>query len=178
MSGDPLLRIRPAGPDDAAALALVGAATFLETFAGILDGQAIVAHCARQHGVETYRAYLAAGAKAWLVEADPGQAPVGYALLSQPDLEQAQAGDVELKRIYLLSRFQGSGIAAALFAAVREAASGYDRMLLGVKADNRRALSFYRKHGFIEIGSRQFDVGGKVYDDYVLALPLSAARGR
>ena len=45
----PTAAIRSCTPADAQALALVGAATFLETFAGVLDGQAIVAHCEQAH---------------------------------------------------------------------------------------------------------------------------------
>jgi ribosomal protein S18 acetylase RimI-like enzyme len=172
MPGLPIWRIRPAGPDDADALALVGAATFLETFAGFIDGAALVAHCRDAHSAQAYRAYLAKGAKAWLAEIEPGDAPVGYALSCEPELELAQPGDVELKRIYLLSRFQGSTIAGALMQAVMGEAQGAKRLLLGVKDDNHRALSFYAKHGFETIGTRRFDVGGKTYDDFVLARPL------
>jgi diamine N-acetyltransferase len=78
----------------------------------------------------------------------------------------------ELKRIYLLSRFQGSTIASALMQAVVAHAQGARRLLLGVKDDNHRALSFYAKHGFETIGTRRFDVGGRTYDDFVLARPL------
>ena len=166
-------RVRPAGPDDAETLALVGAATFLESFAGVVDGAGIVAHCARQHSAGTYRAYFGRGARAWLAEVEPGGAPVGYALLCSPELEQARAGDIELKRVYLLSRFQGSGIAAALMDAAVAASAGHDRLLLGVKDDNHRALSFYCKHGFETIGTRRFDVGGNAYDDFVLARALA-----
>jgi ribosomal protein S18 acetylase RimI-like enzyme len=166
-------RIRPAGPDDADALSLVGAATFLESFAGLVDGAGIVAHCRRQHAAETYRAYFAKGARAWIAEIEPGGAPVGYALTCEPELEQALPGDIELKRIYLFSRFQGGGIAAALMDAAVSAATGHARLLLGVKDDNHRALAFYRKHGFDVIGTRRFDVGGNTYDDYVLARKLA-----
>ena len=41
MTDNPTWTIREAGAGDASALALIGAATFLETFAGILDGEAI-----------------------------------------------------------------------------------------------------------------------------------------
>ena len=41
--------IRAAAVSDVEALALIGAATFLETFAGVLDGTAIIEHCERQH---------------------------------------------------------------------------------------------------------------------------------
>jgi len=170
---DPLpWRVREAGPDDAPALALIGAATFLETFAGILDGDAIVAHCAAQHSEAAYRALLAAGAQAWIAEAQPGGAPVGFALVAKPDLAAAEDGDIELKRIYSLSRFHGSGLGSALMERAIAGAKGHRRLLLGVYARNDRALAFYRKQGFADIATRRFDVGGKLYDDRVLARPL------
>jgi hypothetical protein len=51
--------LREADGADAERLALIGAATFLETFAGVLDGGAIVGHCARHHTAEAYAHYLA-----------------------------------------------------------------------------------------------------------------------
>lgn len=164
--------IRPAGAGDSAALALVGAATFLETYAGWVDGQAIVDYCPVGHSAEAYRGLLADGAQAWLAAADPGGAPIGYALICRPDLEAAAEGDWELRRIYVLSRFQGAGIADALMAAALSGAAGQNRLLLGVKEDNHRALRFYRRHGFTEIGTRQFNVGDKTYGDFVLAKSL------
>lgn len=165
-------RVRLATPGDARALALVGAATFLESFAGVIDGDAIVAHCDKQHSVATYERYLAGGASAWIAEAAPGAAPVGYALLTRPELAQAGDGDVELKRIYLLSRFHGSGIAPALMDAAVAAAGDAERLLLGVYNGNARAIAFYRKHGFSVIGERRFSVGPESYDDFVLARPI------
>jgi GNAT superfamily N-acetyltransferase len=126
-------KVRRAGEADAARLALVGAATFLETFADVLDGAAIVAHCEAAHAAAQYRAYLDAGAAAWLGET-ANASPVAYALLAAPGLPGARedGSDVELKRIYLLSRFQGTGLGGALMqAAVDEAARrGAARLLL------------------------------------------------
>ena len=163
--------IKPAGPEHTSALALVGAATFLESFAGILTGEDIVAHCTSQNSPDIFEKYLTGGAKIWLAEADKG-APIGYAMLTAPDLPGVQAGDIELKRIYTLSRYHGSGVAAALMQAVTDAASGYQRLLLGVYRHNERAIAFYRKQGFEPAGTRQFNVGGTLYDDLVFAKPL------
>ncbi len=174
MDEGPTWTIREAGEGDAAALALIGAATFLETFAGIIDGAAILGHCAAQHSEAAYRSYMAAGARAWLAEAQPGDAPIGFALVARPDLAAAEAGDIELKRIYSLSRFHGTGLGAALMERAVAAAEGHRRLLLGVYARNDRALAFYRKQGFADIGTRRFDVGGNLYDDRVLARPLAS----
>ena len=168
--------VRPATADDADRLALVGAATFLETFAGVLEGQAILDHCARSHSAAAYREYLAAGASAWLGETADG-APVGFALLGDADLpgSAADGSDVDLKRIYILSRVHGSGLGKTLMqAAIDEAGRrGARRLLLGVYADNGRAQAFYRRNGFAEIARRLFRVGDRDYDDIVFARPLA-----
>ena len=163
--------VRAAEADDTARLSLIANATFLETFAGAIDGEALVAHCEEKHAPSYLERLLSDGARVWLAELN--DAPVGYALLSRPELDAAREGDLELKKIYLLSRFHGSGIAARLFKAVIAAAEGHDRLLLGVKADNDRAISFYLKQGFTQIATRQFNVGGKLYDDVVLSRELS-----
>jgi ribosomal protein S18 acetylase RimI-like enzyme len=164
--------LREAGAEDADALGLIGAATFLETFAGVLSGPGIVRHCARVHTGDAYRRLIEGGARAWIAELDSGRAPIGYALLATPDLAQAGPGDLELKRLYTLSRFHGSGVGAALMDVVVTAARGASRLLLGAYAGNARALAFYTRQGFERIGERQFDVGGIQYDDLVLARAL------
>ena len=105
-----------------------------------------------------------------------GAAPVGYLVLSPAALPIAypRPDDREVKRIYLLHRFQGHGIGAALMrAAIDEAiALGATRLLLGVYAHNRDAIAFYRKAGYEAVGQRRFLVGGREYDDQILSLAL------
>ncbi len=167
------ISLRRCSFEDAAALSTVGASTFLEAFAGILEGGSIVMHCQRQHSVATYEKYLThPDTQAWLAVIPPGEAPVGYAMLTAPDLPlpDITASDIELKRIYLLSRFRGTGAARQMLeeciTAAREA--GKHRLLLGVHAENHRALAFYRKHGFAQAGIRTFQIGTMIYDDLVL----------
>ncbi len=190
------VRLRPAVMDDAAALALVGAATFLEAFTWMLPGADILSHCAQHHTAEAYRAYLAQpDTRITLAEACPGGAPVGYAMLTAPELPSfaVQSFDIELKRIYLFSRFRSAatpvvvsratGLAepvpglragqALLEAAVAEAlALGRRRLLLGTHAGNAQAIAFYRKHGFTEAGTRTFQVGSQVCCDLIFAKNL------
>jgi ribosomal protein S18 acetylase RimI-like enzyme len=165
--------IRPCGSADAAALALVGRATFLESYAGVLPAADIFAHCEHQHDPACYAAWLADPAyRLWVAEARVGGAPVGYVMLSPPDLPVAlQSGDVEVKRIYVLHRCHGGGVGARLMAAAAETAqaAGAGRLLLGVKRDNTLALAFYARQGFETIGVRRFRVGANEYDDLVLA---------
>lgn len=173
--------MRRAGADDADRLALIGGATFLETFAGVLDGDAVVAHCARVHTPEAYRQALEAGAAIWLAETAEGAAPIGFAMLSKADIPgmAPDGSDLELKRIYLLSRFNGRGLGAELMqAAADEAvARGAGRLLLGVYAGNARAIRFYERNGFERLSTRRFRVGDREYDDLVLARPLAGREG-
>jgi GNAT superfamily N-acetyltransferase len=168
--------LRPCGPGAEEKLALVGAASFLEAFAGFLPGEDVLAHCRNQHSVKKYASLLALP-EACACVAEVREAPVGYAMLCPPDLPVATTpDDIELKRIYLLHRFQGTGVGAALMQWSVETARemGKRRLLLGVHDGNARAISFYRRHGFEQAGTRMFQVGQTVCSDLILARKLHA----
>ncbi|OFA01346.1 protease synthase and sporulation negative regulatory protein PAI 1 [Janthinobacterium sp. HH107] len=174
---DSAIAIRPCVKGDEQALALVGQATFLEAFAGILDGADVIAHCQRQHDAQLYRDWLALPAmRLWLAEAMPGGAPVGYLVLSPASLPVAdpRPDDLEIKRIYLLHRFQGRRVGQRLMqAALSQArAGGAGRVLLGVYAENHDALAFYARCGFAQVGRRTFRVGRTDYQDVILGMTM------
>ncbi|HEV2465285.1 MAG TPA: GNAT family N-acetyltransferase [Acidobacteriaceae bacterium] len=164
------------GPECAETLSLIGAASFLENFAGFLPGEDVLAHCRNQHSRAKYESWLAASeTRACLAEVRG--APVGYALLCAPDLPvRTTPDDIELKRIYLLHRFQGSGVGAALmdWSIGTARALGKRRLILGVHEGNEKALAFYRQHGFTDAGTRSFQVGQTICSDLILALAVSA----
>lgn len=169
--------LRPCVLEDAEALALVAASTFLEAFAGVLPGPAIVQHCARHHIPAIYVRYLSdPRVQTWLAVMREGDAPVGYSMLTPPDLplEDLHPADVELKRIYLFSKFQGSGVGQKLMDVALDGARSVEapRLLLGVYAGNSRALRFYARNGFRQVGVRNFTVGTLVCDDLVLGRTL------
>lgn len=168
----PNVTIRRAVPGDGEALALIGAASFLESYAGVVDGAGIIRHCAMKHTPAVYEAALADPAQSlWLAEMAPGGAPVGYLHLAPPNLPvKAAPGDIEIKRIYVLSRLHGTGLGRQLMETALEhaRASGHASLLLGVYKGNERALAFYGRMGFEAMGERQFDVGGSVYCDWIM----------
>jgi len=166
-------RLRRAAASDAATLALVAGATFLEAFAGVLGGRDIVDHCAAKSNATVFGAWLADPASVvTLAEATQGGAPIGYTVITAPDLpvEPGQA-DTELRRIYMLTGTHGTGLGPALMAqAIADArALGRTRLLLGVYGRNHRAHRFYERQGFTRIGTRQFRVGATLHDDFVYA---------
>lgn len=97
-------------------------------------------------------------------------------MLSAPDVPVPDPApdDVEIKRIYLLSRFHGGGLGTRMMALAIEAARAAEkrRLLLGVYARNAQAIGFYARHGFVQIGVRRFQVGRRLYDDAVMARAL------
>ncbi|QCB42929.1 GNAT family N-acetyltransferase [Sphingomonas sp. PAMC26645] len=166
-------RMRRAGPGDAPVLSLVASATFLDTYATVLTGADIVAHCTRNNSIAAFDTWLSDPLTiVTLAEYEPGHAPTGYTVLTAPDFPiEPGPADIELRRIYLMKQAQGSGLGAALMARAFEeaAAAGRTRVLLGVWDQNTRARAFYERQGFKVIGSRQFTVGTTLHDDPVYA---------
>jgi len=161
---------------DAAELSLVGSATFLEAFAERLESSSILAHCQKHHSIAEYEKYLQLpDTQAWLAVV-PGAGPVGYAILTEPDLPLPGLAptDIELKRIYVFSRFRATGAGKHLLDQSIDAAreANKNRLLLGVYTENHRALAFYRKHGFEQVGTRTFQIGNNLHDDLILGRPI------
>ena len=161
---------------DAMALSAVARATFLESFASVVPFEDIALRAETEDSPAGIAARLQSGGVAWLARHAGTQVPVGFALNCAPELPEVavRATDRELKRLYLLHRFHGTGTGAALLAAAVEEArqGGCGRLLLGVRAQNP-AVAWYGRRGFAEIGSRRFRVGNRYFDDLILALDLS-----
>jgi len=171
------ISVRAARTGDESALSLLGGATFLESYAHLLPVTDIIGHVARQHAAAVYERWLADPAcRCWLAEHLPGRAPVGYAVVTPPDLPLPGIGpgDLEIRRIYLLHRFHRGGLGRRLMDEVMAhgRAVSARRMLLGVYSRNEAALGFYQRLGFARVGTRQFRVGANDYFDFILGLEL------
>lgn len=168
--------IRRAGPDDAAALSMIGAATFLESYAHMIGVADMVAHNAAKNSAGAWRAFaLDPDSAIWVAEMPETATPVGYALLTTPDLPvDTGPADIELRRIYLLSKWQGGGLGRRLIERAFEHArgDGKRRFLVGVHAGNAAAIGFYRRVGFDRVGTRRFQVGEALFDDLILGMEL------
>ncbi len=101
---------------------------------------------------------------------------VGYFHLRRsapPDCVTASS-PVELARIYLREDVIGRGHGKRLMraAAAEARRQGGDVLWLLVYEKNMRALAFYRKWGFSEIGTAPFWFGGRKYFDPVMVASL------
>ncbi len=168
--------LRRATVADAPTVSLVAGASFLETFAGTLAANDIVAHLANKSPPAIFAAWADdARSVVTLAEHPVGAAPVGYTVLTTPaEVGDTGPRDLELRRIYTLGLTRGTGLGSALMdRAIGDArALGADRLLLGVFAGNSRACAFYERQGFVVQEARRFKVGGTWHDDLVYARPL------
>jgi ribosomal protein S18 acetylase RimI-like enzyme len=134
----------------------------------------VLAHCRVEHASEKYSAWIASDT-ARICLAEVKAAPVGYVVITVPDLPvEISSSDMEVKRIYLLHRFQGTGVGRALMQWAVQTARAMDktRLLLAVNARNAKAIAFYAKYGFNQVGTREFKVGNGIYHDLVLGMEL------
>ncbi len=92
---------------------------------------------------------------------------------SQTELQDNKA--LEIERIYVLKEFHGKKIAQALYEKAIEIAKqrNVDYVWLGVWEQNPRAISFYRKNGFVEFDKHIFKLGTDEQTDIMMKLKLN-----
>jgi GNAT superfamily N-acetyltransferase len=160
---------------DASVLAAFAARTFAETFADTNTPEDMAAHLARSYGVPQQTAELSSpDAMTLLAERDG--ALVAYAQLRRGPAPACVADPdaIELHRFYVDRPAHGSGVASQLMAATRDAAAAFGarHLWLGVWEHNPRAIRFYAKHGFADVGSQDFVLGADRQTDRVMVAPV------
>lgn len=92
--------------------------------------------------------------------------------MSQTELKDNKA--LEIERIYVLKEFHGKSVGQLLYNKAIEIAklkkSAY--VWLGVWEENPRAISFYKKNGFIEFDKHIFKLGNDEQTDIMMKLKL------
>jgi GNAT superfamily N-acetyltransferase len=168
--------IRRAGIADAALLAELGARTFVETFAADNRPEDMAAYLATAFGPEQQVAELTDSHSTFLIAEVDGVA-VGYAKIHPGRTPESVTGEmpVELVRLYVSRVWLGRGVGAALMRdCLGEARrAGYQTLWLGVWERNNRALAFYRKWNFREVGKHIFQLGDDPQIDILMERPVS-----
>ncbi|WP_026555790.1 GNAT family N-acetyltransferase [Arthrobacter sp. 35W] len=173
--------IRQATVQDAAALAELAAITFPLACPPSSAPEDIAAFIDANLTEEHFGGYLADPQRTVLVADDDGSLG-GYALLvSAPPadpqvakvLEAAAQPVIELSKCYVHPDHHGAGLAAALMAAsvAHGARLGAASLWLGVNDENARAIRFYQKSGFVQMGTKTFMLGTRQEHDYVMVRP-------
>lgn len=169
------IQIRDAQLQDAALLAELGRQTFFEAFHDSNDPARLAQFLNQTYAPELQCQELQDPAITTLVAMVDGR-PAGFAQLRHgaPEPCVTGLGPIELQRIYALQAFLGAGVGKALLSACLERAKeqGFKTIWLGVWEHNPRAQAFYVKHGFRQVGSHPFDVGGDLQTDLIFERPL------
>jgi len=169
--------IRPALPVDAQDLAVLGARLWRETYEGLIPASDLESYLAEAFGSDRQAAELADPAGRTLVLAEGG-ALLGYAWLRAmaPEVEVPFENPLEVARFYVDRSLHGTWAARSLMQAVlaHAASAGHDGVWLQVWEENPRALRFYAKAGFKDVGETVFLVGSLSYRDRLLVHRLAA----
>ncbi|MBP9794206.1 MAG: GNAT family N-acetyltransferase [Flavobacterium sp.] len=91
---------------------------------------------------------------------------------SQTELKEDKA--LEIERIYVAKEFHGKKVGQILYDKAIEIAKQKDSeyIWLGVWEENPRAISFYKKNGFIEFDKHIFKLGDDEQTDIMMKLKL------
>ena len=156
---------------DAEELAEFAARTFEEAFAADNNPEDVEAHRNDMYGPEKQAAELADPAVTSILARLNGEL-VAYAQVRRnaPPSCVEHAAPIELHRFYVDRSAHGSGLAFELMQRVREAALEFEgrHLWLGVWEHNPRAIAFYKKAGFVDVGSTVYMVGPDKQIDRVL----------
>lgn len=170
-----MLTIRPATPADAGTLSEFGRRTFLDTFGEQNTAQDMAAYLAGAFSEARQLAELAAADVITLIAEDQAIC-VGYAQLGAGATPQCVTGasPIELVRFYVDRGWHGRGLAQALMQEVEATARARAETLwLGVWERNARAIAFYRKCGFVDVGSHVFRLGSDPQTDRIMVRSLA-----
>ena len=158
-----------------AALQQIGRQTFSETFAESNSAENMAKYLEEAYSYEKLNAELN-DPNSIFYFAKMDQNVIGYLKLnfgaSQTELKDKNA--LEIERIYVLKEFHGKKVGQFLFDKAIEIAKEYHvaYVWLGVWEENKRALQFYTKNGFIEFDQHIFVLGDEAQTDIMMKLEL------
>lgn len=153
----------------------IGRRTFAETFSQSNTEDNMAAYLNASFSTEKLTAELA-DPNAQFYFACIGDEPIGYLKLnfgeSQTELKDDKA--LEIERIYVLKEFHGQKVGQILYDKAIEVAKQVraDYVWLGVWEENPRAISFYKKNGFVEFDKHIFRLGDDEQTDIMMKLKL------
>jgi ribosomal protein S18 acetylase RimI-like enzyme len=159
-----------------AALQQIGRQTFTETFAESNTAENMAKYLEEAYSHEKLSTELN-NPNSFFYFAMLDEKVIGYLKLnmgpSQTELKDNDA--LEIERIYVMKEFHGKKIGQLLFdkaiTIAKEKHVAY--VWLGVWEENKRALHFYTKNGFVEFDQHVFVLGDEVQTDIMMKLELS-----
>lgn len=160
---------------DITALQKIGRQTFSETFSAVNTAENMIKYLDHRFSAEKLAEELS-NKESEFYFAVLGNRVIGYLKINTGKAQTESQGSqaLEIERIYVLKEFHGRKVGQLLYEKAlkiaREKKAGF--IWLGVWENNLRALSFYRKNGFVEFERHFFILGESRQTDYLMRLEL------
>ena len=169
------VKIRVAEPKDCVLLAALGAATNYETYFETDEPEDLARYIADYFNPRAMKTELEdLNSTFFLAEID-GKA-VGYAKLLEGTPVECVKGEnaIELQRIYVLEKMIKRGVGKILLRKCLDEAKQrkFDSLWLKVFDLNNRAIEFYRRQGFKNVGEAGFYYGEQRFTCLVMKIEL------
>ena len=148
---------------------------FFETFADMNTPENMAVYLDKAFAAEKIRAELSDENSVFYFLYRGGKL-AGYLKLNeapaQTDIHDEQS--LEIERIYVSKEFQGEGLGRCLMEKAISTANGGRKkyVWLGVWEKNEKALRFYKRNGFYQIGTHSFVMGDDEQTDYIMRKDL------
>jgi ribosomal protein S18 acetylase RimI-like enzyme len=165
------LNIRRARIEDANLLTELGAQTFAETFTEDNTPEDMASYLTTTFNLEKLTSELTDPLSIFFIAEVDGHA-AGYAKIHGGEALQGVEGQkpIELVRLYVSRKWLGHRVGQALMQRCMNEARemGFQTIWLGVWEHNSRALAFYRKWNFREVGEHIFQLGSDSQRDMLM----------
>ena len=169
------IKIQQINNSHIAALQQIGRQTFSETFAESNSAENIAKYIEEAYSYEKLSAELN-NPNSFFYFAMLDEKVIGYLKInmggSQTELKDNDAFEIE--RIYVLKSFQGKKVGQVLFDKAIQIGKEQNAAFvwLGVWEENKKALQFYTKNGFVEFDQHIFVLGDEAQTDIMMKLEL------
>lgn len=154
----------------------VGRETFYETFAKENAEENMALYLEEKFSIDQLTSELTnPNSKFYFASID--DQILGYLKVNfgEAQTELKDQNGLEIERIYVLKEFHGLKVGQLLYDKALQIAkkSNLNYIWLGVWEENHRALSFYKKNGFIEFDKHIFRLGDDEQTDLLMKLILN-----
>jgi GNAT superfamily N-acetyltransferase len=173
---DGSIEIRLATPDDAAALAEVGIASFRDAYSAHSNAPDMEAHIEQYFSDSAVRDRFAQGqCSYYLAEVDGWPAGIALVRMAACPVPGGDDNALELHQLYVLASVQRHGLGRRLMECVVAHAEEHGARGVWLSAWEFAdwATRFYSKAGFKSVGKVKFKLGSTSFTDLLMWRPLS-----
>jgi len=173
------IKIIKVSPEEIDKLQKISIQTFTETFSSKNSKEDMNAYLGREFSSKKLKIELADRNAEFYFALFETQV-IGYLKInygtSQTEIKDSNA--LEIERIYVLQEYHGKKVGQLLYEKVIEISKqkNVDYIWLGVWEENPRAISFYKKNGFVEFDKHIFKLGSDEQTDIMMKLEIGGIR--